>query len=350
MPPPRRTHAPWPVVTTGCLFALVALGCGNGVRRNPLATLAVDARCSNTTCGTEREPDAATKSALDAGSDSGPRIPERQADAGRDLSEADGGELATDAEEGCIGECGSLKDGAPCRQDRDCSSGMCTDGTCCIQKCTACQACTGAGGTCRALFAGQLDDNPPGACGGDRVCDGHGWCKLQNGKTCAEDDACLSKACQGNVCCGSPCSGCDSCTLPGHRGVCMAVGNGESPDGCTGFCSEGQCASMPSIGLLPTRWDFLEVPIGQSVHKVFSLASIWEWKVLLAVSGPQAGAFTVRFSQCPGEKVVPGWTCTIDVTFSPRSLGLATGRLEVLMAPPSSPELLTSVPLLGKGQ
>src|SRR5205814_881290 len=38
--------------------------------------------------------------------------------------------------------------GQPCDRADQCPLGRCTDGHCCIQTCTPCQACTGPSGTC----------------------------------------------------------------------------------------------------------------------------------------------------------------------------------------------------------
>jgi hypothetical protein len=85
--------------------------------------------------------------------------------------------------------------GAACGSGADCVSGSCPDGFCCVEACSTCQACTGAGGKCVNITMGNHDNVPAGACTGGSVCNGLGACKKLDGQSCAAASDCLSNAC-----------------------------------------------------------------------------------------------------------------------------------------------------------
>jgi hypothetical protein len=67
--------------------------------------------------------------------------------------------------------------GDMCGNGIPCGAGSCVDGRCCVQTCAVCQSCTGAGGTCVAIPAGQPDNVPARACVAPAMCDGQGNCQ-----------------------------------------------------------------------------------------------------------------------------------------------------------------------------
>jgi cysteine-rich repeat protein len=117
--------------------------------------------------------------------------------------------------------------GSQCGGNQECDGGMCVDGHCCITTCAACQACTGAGGTCMAIARFSEDNVPANTCTGANACDGNSMCKRKLGQACGSDGSqCVSGACVDGVCCESACSGtCRNCNLLGAAGVCSVVTN-----------------------------------------------------------------------------------------------------------------------------
>ncbi|MDC0677105.1 hypothetical protein [Sorangium atrum] len=87
------------------------------------------------------------------------------------------------------GTCAARPDGAPCVTNAECSSARCVDSVCCDTACTgACQACSaakklsGVDGACGYIAAGgDPDDECPDAgaasCGTNGFCDGTGACQ-----------------------------------------------------------------------------------------------------------------------------------------------------------------------------
>ena len=60
--------------------------------------------------------------------------------------------------------------------------------------------------------------------------------RLDDTQPCAEDQACLSGACENGVCCANACPGaCRSCSVPGWVGQCVSAPEGSDPfDACPG--------------------------------------------------------------------------------------------------------------------
>ncbi len=141
------------------------------------------------------------------------------------------------------------EDGAPCATTRECLSGACVDGACCEGPCPgACRSCalSGREGECALSPKGQ---NPRGACGGVRVCDGEGGCASPGGERCETAGDCLDRRCADGFCCDKPCEGaCKACNVEGSEGLCVLVPEGEDPDGdCPGedVCGpEGECVAL----------------------------------------------------------------------------------------------------------
>ncbi len=126
--------------------------------------------------------------------------------------------------------------GARCASGSDCASAHCTDGVCCREPDCAgpCNTCNtqAAPGSCALVPRGS---DPSGRCPGLAVCDGSGACKLPLGESCTQGGDCLSGRCVDGLCCNEACDGrCRSCRLPGSRGYCRNVPDGEDPRGDCG--------------------------------------------------------------------------------------------------------------------
>jgi hypothetical protein len=125
------------------------------------------------------------------------------------------------------------------------------DGICCTESCSACQACTGAGGTCVSIGFGGEDNVPGGTCVAPNACNGSGGCKRKSGQACGSDGTvCLTGLCVDGVCCDSTCTGtCRSCALAGSAGTCSVVRNGVDTGTCTSpsMCDSTGSCSTPQV-------------------------------------------------------------------------------------------------------
>lgn len=146
-----------------------------------------------------------------------------------------------------------LPAGAACTRDDQCGLVMpCIDGICCKETCSACQACSGPGGTCVNLPARTPDLSPPAKCLAVEVCDGAGACKRAQGIGCERHEQCLSGACFDQICCDRACGGtCESCIGDG-TGTCSPVVTAQDEPSCTGqgqLCvGDRLCASVDQRG------------------------------------------------------------------------------------------------------
>ena len=119
--------------------------------------------------------------------------------------------------------------GRPCTSDADATTGFCVDGVSCeVSACPGtCQACNtpDALGVCAPVRSAEDADT----CGGDRMCDGEGMCKLRLGRAANEGAQCVSGFVVDGVCCET--STCDACS------TCSAA-NKEIPD------NDGRCGTQ----------------------------------------------------------------------------------------------------------
>jgi len=128
----------------------------------------------------------------------------------------------TDPREACPGVavCGAdgqckLPLGEACGTDGSlCLSGICVDGVCCGDPCSAtCMAC-GASGMCMGLSSGH-----DGTCQGSYECAGPGICKLTAGELCTQPADCASNVCLDHVCCEEACDMGEWCP----SGACVPI-------------------------------------------------------------------------------------------------------------------------------
>jgi hypothetical protein len=132
--------------------------------------------------------------------------------------------------------------GMGCSSSKECLSGnFCTDGVCCEKSsCPTCQSCANTTpGKCTNLARYQTDDESPGTCNGDSVCDGSGACKKGLLVKCptASDSECASDYCAGvqvKVCgCGKLGGGCCPNQTTDGTALCQP--------GETYCCNAGTC-------------------------------------------------------------------------------------------------------------
>ncbi|MEL7306125.1 MAG: hypothetical protein AAGJ56_09885, partial [Myxococcota bacterium] len=136
----------------------------------------------------------------------------------------------------CDGEgaCFAKAPGDVCDGDDECSSGFCTDGVCCEERCGGtCQRC-GEQGSCVAVTSGE-DPGTCASCFSDGSCDGR-----DIGEGCSAATECGSNSCVDDVCCSSACDGvCQSCS----SGTCESVLGVADPDTCAQCTAAGECAA-----------------------------------------------------------------------------------------------------------
>jgi hypothetical protein len=150
------------------------------------------------------------------------------------------------------GSCTGGPLGAACGSGMECGSGNCVDGVCCNNTCSGtCYACNLAGslGTCSLIPQGQPDNSP--VCSGANACDGSGFCKKNDGQSCAFSFECVHSHCVDGFCCNTACNGlCQACNVTGLAGTCSSVPNGQDPSnecvGTTTCDGAGACTAFPN--------------------------------------------------------------------------------------------------------
>jgi hypothetical protein len=178
---------------------MILLGCGAGVRRNPVPTpvdTSVDSLPADAGIDGTSEPDAPLffEPEVGPGPDAPPPAPDAPELPPDALLPPDG---ATDA---CApGLCRS--GGEDCEDDSQCLSGFCVHGSCCVVRAcdTHCSLCGGPGGTCVDHTGADIS----ASCGLYGACDQAGTCRHLAGERCKNDGECLSNRCAGGTCtCG----------------------------------------------------------------------------------------------------------------------------------------------------
>lgn len=247
--------------------------------------------------------------------------------------------------------------GAICTMDLECQSNRCIDGRCCAQTCGNCQSCTGPGGTCTNIVAGQEDQVPAQACSGGATCNGSGACVLPNGSVCTVNAQCGSGVCKDKVCCNQACTGpCRTCAAPGLAGTCSVVVSAEDPDTCSaemstscdanGACVSIRCALVPS----PSQHDFGSVFLGGvSANGVVTFRNHCTSAVgplVVSLSGADAAEFGIVTNGCTGT-LAAGATCTVTIRMAPGSAGPKAATLSVQSTAASASVSLSGVATAG---
>jgi len=121
-------------------------------------------------------------------------------------------------------------------------------------------------------------------------------------------------------------------------------GNLSNGDGCSSTCQ-----LEPDIAVSPTIWNFGNVVVGKSSTKTFTISNTDDNGTLtigtITIIGTNANQFSKLNDNCSGQSITPSGSCTIDVKFSPTSLG---AKSETLSIPSDDPdENPLDVPLNG---
>ena len=148
-----------------------------------------------------------------------------------------------------MGSCGLKSNGQTCGTAAECSSGFCSQQTCCATACQgACQSCglTNSLGTCTNVANGQPDpqatchDAGNASCGTDGFCDGSGACRLYAGGTSCAAPVCPTGA--STLTSGRTCNGKGVCQPATTIGCAPYVCNGSTA--CKAACAvDGDCLS-----------------------------------------------------------------------------------------------------------
>ena len=147
------------------------------------------------------------------------------------------------------GSCGLKSNGQTCAGAPECSSGFCSQQTCCATACQgACQSCglSNSLGACTNVAAGQPDpqstchDAGNASCGTDGFCDGNGACRLYAGGTSCAAPVC--PAASSTLTSGRTCDGKGACQAATTSSCTPYLCNGSTA--CKAACSvDGDCVS-----------------------------------------------------------------------------------------------------------
>jgi len=102
------------------------------------------------------------------------------------------------------------------------------------------------------------------------------------------------------------------------------------------------------IEATPTFGDFGEVEIGSSLMRSFVISNTGTENLEIgeiSITGTNSSDFNVQSDNCSGSTIAPSGSCTLDVTFSPTSVGRKNALLNISSNDSSTPNL--SVPLNG---
>ena len=158
------------------------------------------------------------------------------------------------------GRCFPLKPGGQaCRTAQECAGNACVDGRCCGRStCGTCESCTGAGGACVKVTAGE----DPGTCAGDRVCVAGGMCRKKPGSACGAPAECASPGCVSGRCCSvATCGACATCT--GAGGTCVPVTTGTRWEKLPGAATDIDVGPDGSVWVIGTD----PMPGGFGIHR-----------------------------------------------------------------------------------
>ncbi|HRI68798.1 MAG TPA: hypothetical protein PK156_31430, partial [Polyangium sp.] len=133
--------------------------------------------------------------------------------------------------------------GQACAMAADCASNNCADNVCCGTACTGtCKACNLAGSMGACTNVPQNQDDVDTCIGSIQSCDGNGFCKFENGRTCSGGGTgCLSGVCADGVCCDNACTTqCQACNVMGSLGTCSNIPAGGQDTNAMTTCMGSQ--------------------------------------------------------------------------------------------------------------
>ena len=106
----------------------------------------------------------------------------------------------------------------------------------------------------------------------------------------------------------------------------------------------------PNISISPTSKDFGNVNVGTSSTQSFQFSNTGTADLIIGtitVTGTNASEFTRQNDLCIGQTLAPGGSCTLEMAFSPATMGSKTASLNI---PSNDSDLPTAtVPLSGTG-
>jgi hypothetical protein len=329
-----KRGAIWSPALAGLILAaLGGLGCGAGVRRNPLGGTRADAQALMVEdLGTPADTASADGASdlVEAGQDAGsadaqPDVPDSESPPDAPEPSLDGAEPRLDglmdvpaapraagarcdadgecASGNCAGRCcessscqseynacnesGACRrrNGGACTQDSECHSSLCVDWHCCaVRSCAECTFCGGEDGTCTPMLAPPTGDY----CGSRIACNEVGLCQKTVGQPCQNGGDCLSTQCQENSC---------------------------------------GCVLCPSTEIV----DFGAIWLGAKARArvIFRNASGVEQDLQIAGTGGLMGRFELVGDGCQRGPIQPGEVCALDIDFVPTKVGSQSGNIDL---------------------
>jgi Abnormal spindle-like microcephaly-assoc'd, ASPM-SPD-2-Hydin len=246
-----------------------------------------------------------------------------------------------------------------------CGAGSCVDGRCCVQTCAVCQSCTGPGGTCVAIPAGQQDNVPARACVTPAMCNGQGSCvtpacevtvrpprqdfgSVAVGSASTVFTFMVESTCSTSVTIRSSSpneftiqtNGCTDGVAPGNPcavGVVFRPGAGGAREGRLNVVpAMGQATSSTLTGTgqiaqlvwKPDTVQFGRVPVGdQRVQEGITLTNVGTAPTAPIQFPPQA-PFSVYKTSC--QTLAPNQSCDVVVQFAPEQVGQVMASLQAL--------------------
>ncbi|MEW5744393.1 MAG: chitobiase/beta-hexosaminidase C-terminal domain-containing protein [Nitrospirota bacterium] len=98
--------------------------------------------------------------------------------------------------------------------------------------------------------------------------------------------------------------------------------------------------ATPTLSVTPAPKDFGAVPLGTQPLQTFTIANTGSAVLELGattLSGAQIDEFVKTADNCSGRALAPGGSCTVDVTLTPRGIGVKNAILSIVSNDPDSP-------------
>jgi tripartite motif-containing protein 71 len=102
----------------------------------------------------------------------------------------------------------------------------------------------------------------------------------------------------------------------------------------------------PQIFAFPVYVDFGIINPGSTFTQTITLSSTGNVDLvigMIALSGTDQGEFSIQNDNCSGGTFIPSGTCTLDVLFSPTSIGAKSASLSILSNASDTPTLILSL-------
>jgi len=161
---------------------------------------------------------------------------------------------------------------------------------------------------------------------------------VNNGEQCDDGNGTNNDGCTNN--CTLPVCG-DSIVQP-QLGEQCDDGNNNNGDGCSSTCKW-----EPDISANPPIWNFGDVTVGNSSTKTFAVSNVGLGDLHITAITVTGANFSKQNDLCSSKTIASGGSCTVDVKFSPMSLGYKSATLSIPSNDPDENPL--NVPLSGTG-